>query len=174
MIACHLKLELRPAQERQLTRWLWNLTGVWNWAIRKIEQDAKDGIYYTRYDFMALVNGHSRTLGIPSNAINGMCLQAHQAWKDCFAKVEPRSDAERIRTMICSDCNEPIRKDDKTASGEDGVIHYQCFKRGTAQGREINTLTLMEDIGRLKRRVQDLERQVEMHDRNIDFRIGGA
>jgi hypothetical protein len=76
--------------------------------------------------------------------------------------------------MICSDCNEPISADDKTATGSDGVVHYRCFKRGTAQGREINMMTLMDEIGRLKKRVQDLEQTVKMHDRNIDFRIGGA
>jgi len=44
MIQRQLKLRLRPAQEEQLATWLFQLTGVWNWAIRKIEQDAKDGI----------------------------------------------------------------------------------------------------------------------------------
>ncbi len=47
MIQCQLKLKLRPAQERLLDRWLWHLTGVYNWAVRKIELDAKDGIYYS-------------------------------------------------------------------------------------------------------------------------------
>ena len=76
--------------------------------------------------------------------------------------------------MICSDCNLPIGRDEKTASGTSGLIHYQCFKRGTSQGHEINIMTVMDAIEALQKRVQDLERQVEMHDRNIDFRIGGA
>lgn len=30
MIQCQVKLILRPAQERQLERWLYHLTGVWS------------------------------------------------------------------------------------------------------------------------------------------------
>src|SRR5205823_10186734 len=47
MIQRQLKLRLNTRQEGQLTDWLYHLTGVWNWAIRKIELDAKDGIFYT-------------------------------------------------------------------------------------------------------------------------------
>ncbi len=46
MIQIQLKLKLSRAQEALLDQWLWHLTAVWNWAIRKIEQDAKDGIYF--------------------------------------------------------------------------------------------------------------------------------
>lgn len=43
MIQCQLKLKLRPSQERVLNRWLWHLTGVYNWALKKIERDAALG-----------------------------------------------------------------------------------------------------------------------------------
>lgn len=75
---------------------------------------------------------------------------------------------------ICSNCDKPIADGDKTASGPDGEIHFTCFKRGTAHGREITLESLSAEIGKLKRRVQQLERDVAHHDRNIDFRIGGA
>ena len=45
MIQRQLKLRLNARQEGQLTDWLYHLTGVSNWAIRKIELDAKDGIF---------------------------------------------------------------------------------------------------------------------------------
>ena len=51
MIQWQLKLRLSRVQEGHLTTWLFQLTGVWNWAIRKIEQDANDGICYTRKAF---------------------------------------------------------------------------------------------------------------------------
>lgn len=76
--------------------------------------------------------------------------------------------------MTCSDCNEPIRGDEKTATGPDGVVHYRCFKRGTAAGKEITLDSLAREIGRLKRRVQQLEQTSAEHERNIDFRIGGC
>ena len=37
MIVRTLKLKLNRAQEQKLETWLWHLTGVWNWAVRKIE-----------------------------------------------------------------------------------------------------------------------------------------
>jgi hypothetical protein len=42
---------------------LWNLTGVWNWAVRKIELDAKDKIYYDAKGLPKLAgsSGRART-----------------------------------------------------------------------------------------------------------------
>jgi hypothetical protein len=39
---------------------LWNLTGVWNWAVHKIELDAKDKIYYDAKDFQSLLGSAGR------------------------------------------------------------------------------------------------------------------
>lgn len=44
MIQVQLKLRPTKAQERTFERWLWMLTGTWNWAIKKIEADAADGV----------------------------------------------------------------------------------------------------------------------------------
>lgn len=60
--------------------------------------------------------------------------------------------------MKCSDCNENIDIDDKTANGPAGLIHYECFKRSTAHGIEID---YDDEINKLKKRVQDLEKQIE-------------
>jgi hypothetical protein len=37
---------------------LWNLTGVSNWAVRKMELDAKNKIYYDEKDFQNLLANH--------------------------------------------------------------------------------------------------------------------
>jgi hypothetical protein len=66
MIQRQLKLRLNASQEHQLQIWLFQLTGVWNWAIRKIEQDAKDGIYYSQKGFHNLLANHGKKLGILS------------------------------------------------------------------------------------------------------------
>lgn len=79
MIQVQLKPRLRPAQERQLERWLFRLTGVWNWAITKLDRDWRDEIRYSAFGFKALVNGHSVKAGIPSRALKGMLAQAHNA-----------------------------------------------------------------------------------------------
>jgi putative transposase len=83
MIQRQLKLRLKPRQEQQLDAWLWHLTGIWNWALRKIELDAKDGIYYTPKAFRNLLADHSKTLGIPSHTLQGILDTAHTAWQRC-------------------------------------------------------------------------------------------
>lgn len=97
MIIRSLKLKLNTAQKKTLEGWLWNLTGVWNFAIRKIELDARDGIYHSPFDFQNLLKCHSERLGIPSHTLQGMLSQAHASWKRCFKKIskKPRLKGQR-------------------------------------------------------------------------------
>lgn len=99
MIQCQLKLQLRPAQERLLNRWLWHLTGVYNWTLRTIELDAKNHIYHSAYDFNVRLNGHSDRLGIPVTILRGTVATAYMAWKRCFRKLarQPRLKGSRNR-----------------------------------------------------------------------------
>jgi putative transposase len=99
IVACTVKLKLRPAQERMLIRWLWHLTGVYNWAIKKIERCAAIGIYHSRYDIEGMLSGHSRTIGIPARVIEGSARTAHQAWRRCFDGLasRPRLKGQRNR-----------------------------------------------------------------------------
>lgn len=87
MLQYQLKLKLTKAQEKTLLGWLWNLTGVWNFAVRKIEQDAKNKIYHSDFDFMSLLVNHSERLGIPSHVLQGTLKQAKVAWNRCFKKL---------------------------------------------------------------------------------------
>lgn len=80
MIQVQLKLRLRPAQERQLERWLFRLTGVWNWAIRKLEADGNVGVRHSVFEMKALVNGHGRKIGVPSKAMTALVAQACDAY----------------------------------------------------------------------------------------------
>lgn len=98
-VSCALKLRLRPAQERMLNRWLWHLTGVYNWALRRIELQANDKLYPGYYDLSALVNGHSRKIGIPSNTLTMTIRTAHDAWRRCFKRWarRPRLKGNRNR-----------------------------------------------------------------------------
>ncbi|MGD0586870.1 MAG: transposase [Oryzomonas sp.] len=99
MIQRQLKLRLTKRQEIKLVEWLPMLTSIWNWAIRKIELDAKAGIYYTPKGFQNLLPGTSKTLGIPSHTIQGMLSLAHQSWSRCFKKLakKPRFKGNRNR-----------------------------------------------------------------------------
>lgn len=99
MIQAQLKLKPTKRQEADLDRYLYHLTSVWNWAIRKIEQDAHGGIYYTSLDFRKLLNGHGRKIGLPQDAICGTLWTAHTAWQRCFKKIarKPRFKGRRNR-----------------------------------------------------------------------------
>jgi putative transposase len=102
MLQSQLKLQLNKKQEALLTNWLWHLTGVWNWAIRKIELDAKDNVYYSKMDFQNLLSGHSKKLGIPSHILQGTLSQTHLAWSRCFKKTAGRPHLKGQRNKFNS------------------------------------------------------------------------
>ncbi len=97
MIQRQLKLRLTPVQVTQLDTWLFHLTGVWNWAIRKIEHDGHDGIYYAPKTFRNLLADHSTKLGIPSHTLQGILDMAYTAWQRCYKKLakKPRLKGQR-------------------------------------------------------------------------------
>ena len=90
MIQRQLKLRLTRAQKAILAVWVNNLTGVWNFAVRKIGLDATDGIYYSQNDFQNMLAGHSSKLGIPSQVIQGVLRGAFFAWRRCLKKTSKR------------------------------------------------------------------------------------
>ncbi len=102
MIQVQLKLKLRPAQERQLDRWLWHLSGVFNWAIQKIKLDAANGIYHGRYDLEMLLAGHGKKLGIPSHTIRHTVRTANTAWQRCFQGLSRRPRLKGSRNKLNS------------------------------------------------------------------------
>lgn len=102
MIIRELKLRTTVKQDAQLDDWLWNLTGVYNWAIRKIEQDAKDKIYYTKLDFVNLLANHSKILKIPSHTIQGILEQAWFSWHRCFKKIGGKPRLKGLRNKLIS------------------------------------------------------------------------
>jgi len=99
MIQRQLKLRLTRKQESTLVEWLPVLTSVWNWSVRKIENDAKGGVYYSPKEFQNLLAGTSRKLGIPSHTTQGMLALAYQAWGRCFKNLgkKPRLKGQRNR-----------------------------------------------------------------------------
>lgn len=101
-VCCVLKLKLRPVQERMLNRWLWKLTGAYNWAIRKIEADARNGIYRRQYDFEALVGGHGPKIGISQIVLADTVRTAYQAWDRCFAGLARRPRLKGRRNQLNS------------------------------------------------------------------------
>jgi putative transposase len=102
MIQAQLKLRLNTVQENHLAGWLWNLTGVWNWAVRKIELDAKNKVYYGAKDFQNLLANHSDRMEIPSHSLQGILSQAWIAWDRCFKKLAKRPHLKGQRNKLNS------------------------------------------------------------------------
>jgi len=142
MIQRQLKLRLTRAQETPLGEWLWTLTGVWNWAIRKIELDANDGIFYTKKEFHNLLAGHGKTLGIPSHTLQGTLTNASIAWERCFKKLGKRPKLKGQRNRLGSiPVPAPIRPPQGNRIQVPGLgsvrFHQQSLPEGTIKSGRI-------------------------------------
>ena len=102
MIYRELKLKLTTKQKNQLNTWLFNLTGIYNWAIRTIELNANNKIYFSRFDFCNLLANHGRKIGIPSHVIQGTLNQAYTTWERCFKKISKQPKLKSVRNKLNS------------------------------------------------------------------------
>lgn len=136
MIQTQLKLRLTKAQEATLTEWLFVLTGVWNWSIRKIELDAQGGVYYTKQGFQNLLADHGKKLGIPSHTLQGMLLVAYDAWRRCFKKLSKKPRLKGTRNKLNSiPFPDPIRRPEGNRISVPGLGRVRFHKQGIQLGR---------------------------------------
>lgn len=136
MIVRQLKLKLNKTQEKQLSGWLWNLTGIYNWAIRKIDLDSKDKIYYSPKTFQNLLADHGKKLDIPSHTIQGILIQAHTAWQRCFKKLakKPRLKGQRNR-LNSVPFIDPIKVPIDNKIGVPGIGKIRFHKQDLPEGK---------------------------------------
>ena len=102
MLTRELKLRLTIKQKNLLNQWLFNLTGVYNWAIRKIELNAKNKIYFSKFDFVNLLADHSKVIKVPSHTIQGILDQAYMSWQRCFKKISEEPKLKSVRNKLNS------------------------------------------------------------------------
>ena len=136
MLTRQLKLKLTKKQEKQLNDWFLSCSSIYNFGIRKIELNAQDKIYFSKFDFMNLLAGHSKKLNIPSHMISGILLQAFLAWQRCFKKVSKKPKLKGIRNKLRSiPFPDPIKepKDNKIIIPLLGKIRY--FKQELPNGK---------------------------------------
>ena len=127
MLQYQLKLKINKKQEETLAGWLWSLTGVYNWGIRRIEMDAKDKIYHTPKGFQNLLAVHGKKMGIPSHTIQGMLSRAHNAWMRCFKKKGKKPHLKGARNKLnCIPFPDSIKppKDNRINVAGLGKIRY--------------------------------------------------
>jgi putative transposase len=136
MIQRQLKLRLNRTQETTLNTWLWHLTGVWNWAIRKIAYDAKDGIYYSQKAFHNLLADHGKKLGIPSHTLQGMLETAYTAWQRCFKKLAKQPKLKGQRNKLTSiPFPDPFKAPDGKRIHLPGIGHVRFHAQELPPGR---------------------------------------
>ena len=102
MVQYQLKLRMTKAQEAECARWLYHLASVWNWAVRKIELNAKHKLYFSKVAFQNLLAGHSHKLGIPSHVLQGVLCTVYDAWQRCFRGLGGKPRLKRVRDKINS------------------------------------------------------------------------
>src|ERR1700728_578966 len=110
MIQVQVKLRLTEVQERKLLRWMLHLTGVWNWAIRKIELTARDGVrlyeehwvkgYFSQFDFQNLLAWHNKRMGMPSHVIGAVLRDSWTSWDRCFKKISKKPRLKGLRNRM--------------------------------------------------------------------------
>ncbi len=102
VICCTVKLKLTPKQERRLADWLWHMTDVWNWTVKRIEHDAANRIYESSWTLEKRLSGHGRKIGVPQEAIVGTVRTAHGAWARCFKRLARRPHLKGRRNKLNS------------------------------------------------------------------------
>jgi putative transposase len=135
MIQLQLKLRLTPKQISQLEGWLWNLTGVWNWAIKKIEADARDSVFYSHFQFKSILAGHGDRMGIPSHVLQGILSQAHISWSRCLKGISRRPHLKGARNKLSSiPFPDPIRPVIGNRITVPGLGKIRFYKQGIPSG----------------------------------------
>ena len=135
MIVRELKLKLTYKQEKEFERWLFHLTSIYNWAIRKIELNAKYKIYFSKKDFQNILAEHGKKLGIPSHVIQGTLTQAWIAWQRCFKKTSHKPHFKGRRNRLVSiPFPDPIKYIKDGETGIRGFKRLRFFKQDVPQG----------------------------------------
>jgi len=105
MITRELKLRPSKTQEATLNEWLWQLTGVYNFGVKTLENKAlnpETWKTYSHYDFVNLCSNHSKALGIPSHTIQGTLGRSYNAWERCWGGLAKRPKLKGVKNKLRS------------------------------------------------------------------------
>lgn len=94
------QLKLRPSRtvERKLDDWLWNLTGVWNWGLKQIQND-----HSLKYeDLTAATAGHASRIELSSAVLQATLADVSQSWSRCFKGLAKRPRLKGARRRLSS------------------------------------------------------------------------
>lgn len=136
MIVRTLKLKVTKKQETTLNEWLWNLTGLWNFAVKKIEHDAHDKVYHSGFDCQNWIAGHSDRMEIPSHTMQGILGQAYTAWQRCFKQLGGKPKLKGQRNKLNSiPFPDPIRRPNDNRVSLPGLGKVRYYKQDLPEAR---------------------------------------
>jgi transposase len=136
MIQVQLKLRPCKVQEQTCDQWLYHLASVYNFAVRKIELNAKDKIYFCRQEFQNILANHGEKLGIPSHALQGVLCTVHDAWKRCFRKIAGKPRLKGMRNRLTSiPFPDPIKAPKGTRITLPGLGSLRFHKQELPEGK---------------------------------------
>ena len=136
MVQYQLKLRTTKEQEDTCERWLFHLSSVHNWAIRKIELNAKNRIYFKSYEFQNLLSNHGKKLDIPSHTINGILVNVYEAWKRCFSKKggKPKFKGKHNK-LVSIPFPDPLNPSKNNRIGIPGLGKVKFYKQELPKGK---------------------------------------
>lgn len=138
MLTRELKLKPTKTQETKLNQWIWYLTGVYNWTSGKIELDAKNKIYYSKFDLQNSLANHSKKLKVPSHTLQATICQAYNAWQRCFKKVSRKPKLKgkhnKLRSISFPDSLKRSRIKENRISLP-GIKSVKYFKQQIPEGK---------------------------------------
>jgi putative transposase len=150
MITRELKLKPTKKQIQTLEEWLNILTGVYNFGIRKIELNARDKIYFSKFDFTSLCSNSSDKLSIPSHTIRAILEQTFLAWTRCFKKQSKKPKLKSIRNKLRSIPFPDLFKNSRIAHNKidlPGIRKVKYIKQQIPEGQIKNVRIIKRSSG---------------------------
>lgn len=148
MIRHTLKLKLTKTQEKLVLEYRNVLTGVYNWAVKRIEWDAETGKYYSKMEFQNLLSGISNRINVPSHVIQAQLSNAYNAWQRCFKKVskKPRFKGKhnKVISILFPD---PINSPNNNRIKLPGLGSVKYHKQKLPHGKVKNASILIKASG---------------------------
>jgi putative transposase len=102
VIARSIRLKPTVKQERQFNELFFRCTGVWNWSVCKIRNDARDGVFHTEFGLNKLLKGHGPKCGINQQTLQQIATDALRSWKMCWSGERGRPKLKGKRNRLAS------------------------------------------------------------------------
>lgn len=102
MLARTLKLKPTKKQESVFEELFWVATGAWNYLVRKIALDARDGRFYSYEDLTMLIGGHGAKCGLNQQSLQKIAKDVLQSFQEHWRGKKGRPKLKGRRNRLSS------------------------------------------------------------------------